>query len=257
MCYRLRTGDRGMVTLLIMGLASGAAGCGRRSSLMLQRQARGPLVEEQAVAQPVVGWTLEPVSQTKTQSGIDVTVTYASPRYLHAFFSDKQAFGSYAGMNPYFPEQLIFYLKVSNGSGKKIRFDPADFVLLDDLGNQYTTMNIDAVTALAESKAPVSTFTRGVINEARPGYFGVGLPVGKIIGGSQQRFALLSLASLQAGYLYPGVTYDGLIAFWSPSQRATRLKLLITNVKTDFTASESPQTALEFTVEFTINRQSH
>lgn len=231
-----------------------AFGCGRTSSLLLERQARGPIVEEKAVARPG-RWALEPVTQTKAQAEIEMTVTHASWAFLNEFFANKNVFGQYAGLNPYFPEQVVFYAKIANTGDKKLRIDPDQFVLLDDKGNQYQALNPDYNLALAESRAPVSTLTRGVLEDARPGYFGVGLPVGKLIGKPQQRFALLKMASLQAGYLHGGVVYDGLIAFWSPHQQAQKLKLLLTNMKTDFDAGDRPQTSLEFRFEFAASRQ--
>ena len=227
-------------------------GCGRTSSLLLERQARGPIGEEHRIARQIK-WFLEPPTQTKTQSGLEFAVTYASSEYLDEFFRNRKLFGQYAGPNPYFPEQIVFYVKIANLSDKKLHLDPDRCVLLDDQGNQYHSLNPDYNTALAESKAPISTLTRGVLEEARPGYFGVGVPVGRIIGKPQQRFALLKMSSLQAGDLYPGVIYDGLLAFWTPHQQAKKVKLLLTGIKTDFNAYDQPQVSLEFTFEFTTH----
>lgn len=225
-------------------------GCGgKTSSLLLERQARGPITEEQAVAKPV-SWVLEPATQTKTQDGLEITLTHATMPYLDKLFNNQQIFGGYAGLNPYFREQLVFYVRIANHSGKRVRLEPDRFVLLDDRGNQYRFLSPDYGTALAEAKAPITTMTRGILEEARPGYFGVGLPVGKIIGKPQQRFALLQLASLQTGDLYDGVVYDGLIAFWSPHRESQKLTLILDNVKTNFDAADLPQAALEFVFEF-------
>ena len=231
-------------------LCAAVVGCGgRRSSLLLERQARGPITEEQAIAK-ALPWVLEPVTQTQTQNGVEVVVTYASPAYLNDFFSNRQVFGAFAGLNPYFMEQLVFSVKIANRSGKKLRIDPDQFVLLDDRGNQYRTLSADYATALAEAKAPIGTLTRGVLEEARPGYFGVGVPVGKIIGKPQQRFALLKMASLQGGYLHDRVIYDGLIAFWSPHQHSRRLMLVLTDIKTNFDPAEVPRGTMDFVFEF-------
>ena len=240
-----------VVSGCVLVAAAGLAGCGHKSSLLLQRQARGPLVEESQVAQ-VVHWVLEPGTVTKTISDIDITVMYGSHDFLQKFFSNKDIFGEYAGMNPYFPEQLTFYIKLINRSGKKLRIDPGDFALLDDRGNQYGPLGIDYTTALEEAKSPAATVTRGVIEDARPGYFGVGVPVGKFMATKpQRRYALLSMANLQAGMIHSGVTYDGLVTFWAPSRQASKLTLLLTNIKTDFNADDKPQTSLEVPIEFT------
>jgi hypothetical protein len=129
--------------------------------------------------------------------------------------------------------------------------------VLDDRGSQYGALGVDFTTALEEAKAPTATATRGVLEDARPGYFGVGLPIGKMVSAKpQRRYALLAMASLQVGVLYPGVTYDGWVAFWSPNQEAKKLTLLLTNIKTDFNANDEPQTVLEVPFDFaaTVSR---
>ena len=231
-------------------------GCGgRKSSLLLERKTRGPIAEDIGFPNHSL-LTLEPATQTKTQDGVEVTLTHATLSWLQGFFSNKHVFGEYAGMNPYFVEQVVFYVKITNHSGKKLFIRPSDFVLIDDLGDQYQVLQTDYTTALAEAKAPVSTATRGVIEEARPGYFGVGLPLRTIIGKSQQQFALLAKSTLVQGYLHDGVTYDGLIAFWNPHRNAKQLTLLLTNIKTDFNTEDLPQTSLEFSFSVNVNHPS-
>ncbi|MBI3324121.1 MAG: hypothetical protein HYZ92_02465 [Candidatus Omnitrophica bacterium] len=229
------------------------SGCGnRKSALLLERQARGPVIEESEIASQLQ-WALEPVTQTNAQDNVDVSVTYASAQFLQEFFNNKQIFGAYAGLNPFFSEELVFYVKFNNHSGKKIEFNPDEFMIVDDRGNQYQSISSDYTNALAEAKAPMATLTRGVLDEARPGYFGVGLPVGKILAKSQRRFALLKMASLQRGVLHDGVVYDGLVVFWSPHRGAKELKLLVTDIKTDFKADDKAQKALEFAFRFSTS----
>jgi hypothetical protein len=243
---------------LIVGLVGAlcAAGCGgRKSSLLLERQAKGPIEEEAHVAKGVRR-SLAPVLQTQAKGGIEAAVNYASPEYQRNFFANKTVFGSYAGKSPYFPEHLVFYVKLANTSEKKIKIDPKEFVLVDDRGNQYSTVGTDYVTAFAESRSPIASTTRGVLEEARPGYFGFSLPVGKMVATKPQgQFALLQQSALQTGYVYPGVTHDGLIAFWSPSTAASKVRLLLTNIKTDFGADDLPKTALEFLFEFDVSAE--
>ena len=239
----------------VMGLV-GLTGCGgRKSSLLLERQARGPINEEPLIAKPHV-WQLDPTMQTDTKSDIEVFVNYASREYLKNFFSNKAIFGSYAGPSPYYPEYLVFYLKIANRSNMKIRINPAEFTMVDDRGNQYSTVGVDYVTAFAEYRKPGSTTARTLIEGASPGYFGINLPVGKFFAQKPQgQFALLQQSSIQPGYLYPGVSYDGLIAFWNPTPNATHLRLLVTNIKSDFDASDWPKTAIEFLFEFNATSQ--
>ena len=231
-----------------------ATGCGRKIALLLERQAYGPLQEEHRIGQGTA-WSLAPVTQVKTQEGIEVTVTHASPQYLVEFFRNPKMFGEYAGMNPFFLEQLVFYVKIVNHSGKKIYLDPANFVLLDDHSNQYASLGGDYATALAEAKAPVATLTRGVLADAHPGYFGIGVPVGQIIGKPQQRFALLKMASLQPGYLHDGVVYDGFVAFWSPNEESKILKLVLADIKSDFIPQGFARSSVDFIFELLANRK--
>lgn len=227
------------------------AGCtGRKSSLLLERQARGPLEEEAAVAAATL-WQLEPILQTQTRDDIEVTVNYASQEYLRNFFKNRSVFGSYAGTNPYFPEHFVFYVKIANRADEKIRINPTEFVLTDDRGSQYSTIGVDHITAFADYRQGATGTTRGLLENASPGYFGVSLPVGKLFASKPQgRFALLQQAALQGGYLYPGVIHDGFISFWNPSPAAKMLRLFLTNIKNEFDANDLPSETLEFVFEF-------
>jgi hypothetical protein len=243
---------RYLVVCAVVAVITSGCGGSRKSSLLLERYARGPLEEALTVAQSV-HWTVTPVMDTKTQDDVTITVNYASLEFLRNFFTNKKVFGPYAGRNPYPPEYFVFYVNIANRSSKKILVNPAEFGLVDDRGNQLGTLGTDYVTALSESRKPFSTATRGVIEEARPGYFGVSFPIGKFVAQkSQTQFALLKQSSLQAGYLYPGVVHDGLIAFWSPSTLAKKLRLLITSIKTNFDANEWPKESLDFIFEFDV-----
>ena len=146
------------------------AGCGtHQSSLLLERHARGPLTESTLVAQRI-HWQFEPITQTQEHGEVEISVTFASQEFLQKLFSDRAIFGPYAGANPYFLENLVFYVKITNRSDGRIFINPIEFALIDDRGNQYGTINEDYVTALAEARAPMATVTRGVIEDAHPGY---------------------------------------------------------------------------------------
>ena len=232
------------------------SGCAaKKSSLLLDRQARGPLTEMRLVAKHI-NWELELATQTQEQGKVEVTVNFASQEYLRQFFGNRSVFGEYAGPNPYFPENIIFYVKITNRSAQRIRISPWDFVLVDDRGNQYSPLDVDYVNALADARRPVSTITRGLIEDARPGYFGLSLPIGKIVATKPQgRLALIKQCTLQTGYLYPGVIHDGLVVFWSPTNQTTSMRLLVTNIKTDFDANELPKQALEFPFTFHVKNR--
>ncbi len=238
----------------VLALLTGCAS-GRRSALLLERPAVGPIEESPAVGVKRAGWTLSPTPQTLTQEGVEVFVSHASPEFLNKFYRNRAIFGAYATGNPFYAENLVFYVKIANRGTERIRINPADFVLLDDRGSQYDPLTVDYITALAESRAPVASATRGVLSEARPGYFGLSVPVGKMLGGGsphQGRYALITQSSIQAGYLYPGVVHDGIVAFWNPSGQAKELRLLIANIKFKFNAMDEPQDAMEFTFPFAV-----
>ncbi len=232
-----------------------AAGCiAKQSSLLLERHARGPMDEATEVAQGV-RLDLNPKTQTQTQGDIDVTVTYASLDYLTDLFRNRKIFGVFAGPNPYFAENLVFYIKVANRSHERIRITPTDFALVDDRNNQYAPINEDYVTALAEARAPFATMTRGLLEGASPGYFGISVPVGRVVATKPiDRFTRIKKSSLQTGYLYPNVVHDGLVAFWNPTKQAALIRLLVTNIKTQFNGNDWPQKSFEFPFEFHVSQ---
>ena len=243
--------------MAVIGVLAGATltGCSaRQSSLLMERQSKGPLTDEELAARQA-SWTLEPASQTKTEGSVEVTATHADGDYLKKLFSEKRIFGGYAGPNPFFSEQMVFYIKFTNTGAKKIRITPNDFVLLDDQGNQFHTLSADYAQALAEAKRPVTTFTRGTLENASPGYFGLSLPIGKVIGKDVRRFAVLKMASLDAGYIYNGVSYDGLIAFWNPHPASQKLRLILANVKTDWLPNDDPAASVDVRFEFSATRR--
>ncbi len=233
----------------------GISGCGvgvKRDVLLAERRARGQLSETQQVV-VYDGRTLEPATQTLAQGGVSITVTFTPQRYLETFFNNRQVFGKRAGKNPYFLENLVFHIQIANKSEQRIQIAPGDFVMVDDRGNQYGPIGVEYVTAIAESRQPVRTATRGLLEDARPGYFGFSVPVGKMVAGKPHwRSVLIGQASLQSGYLYPGVIHDGLVAFWSPTGAATMLRLIVAGIKTNFDANDEPKTSLEFPFTFTV-----
>jgi len=242
---------------LMLGLVilMAVTGCGtKKSALLLERNARGPLDEALLVAHRIE-WHLEPVRQTQTKQGVEVSVNHASREYLDNFFKNKKLFGSYAGRNPYYLENLVFYVQITNRSDERVFVDPGAFVVVDDRGDQFAVVSMDYLTAIAEARAPIATMTRGVLEEARPGYFGVSLPVGKMVSAKPQgQFALVKQSALQAGYYYPGVSHDGLIAFWNPSINATKVKLFIPDIRTDIGPENLAKSALSFVFEFAATK---
>ena len=239
-----------MLGIAVVVLMTGCGG--RKSSLLLERPARGPLGDVRSIGQ-AVDLDLEPNYATRELEGVEVTVNQASWEFLKNFFDNEDLFGPFAGRMPYYHEHLVFYVKIANNSAEKISVRPEQFKLIDDRGNQLRTIGIDYVTAFAEYRAPVGTSARNVAQSARPGYFGISVPVGSmLVRKSQWRFALLKQSALQAGYMYPGVKQDGLIAFWSPSSHAKTLRLVIANVTSGFNALAEPSTSNDFVFDFGI-----
>lgn len=239
--------------VFVIAMLMGLNGCASHpSSLLLERPAKGPMNLIPALAHPV-HWTFDEPTQSQVQQQIEISVSYASQPYLEGLFRNRAIFGPYAGPNPYNPVHLVFYVKTANRSDKKVFINPAEFVLVDDLGNQYHTLGQDYVTAFAESRQPVASTTRELLEGARPGYFGISVPVGKFFAQKPVgNFALLLQSALKPGPLFPDSVYDGLIAFWSPPASAKTLRLLVTNVKTDFDAGDVPRQTLEFPFEFHV-----
>ncbi len=250
----MRYGDRLCIMVLVVFVA---VGCGRRRmSVLMERSAKGPVAVESELAQQL-NVELTPLSQTVEHEGIELTVSFASHNYLHTYFQNRTLFGSDAGLNPYFPENLVLYVQVANKSAQRIKIDPNDCVLLDDLHNQYQYLPQDTLTAIAEEHAPIASFTRSTLREARPGYFGVSVPAGGmiagVVGNPQQRVALLKQVNINPGYLYPGVVYDGFIPFWTPHRSASTVRC-IWPIKTDVNANDEAQKIIEFDVPFTVKR---
>lgn len=239
-----------VVALLVL------SGCsGRKSSLLLERHARGPMSDMTLVGHQV-DWQLEPLQQTQEQKEIEITVEFASREYLKELYSNRKLFGPYAGKEPFFPENLVFYIRIHNKGTTRFWLNPTEFVVVDDRGNQYATVDADYIDVLAESRQPWRTTTRGMLEDAHPGYFGLSVPVGKLVAQKPQgRFALIKQSTLQTGYFYPGVVHDGVLAFWSPVRETKSLTLFVSNIKTDFDAANVPQTTLEFPFTFHVLNQ--
>lgn len=242
-----------VISLLVIVVVGGCAG--KTSSLLLGRFAHGPLIDARSVAQPL-NLSLTPTTiTTVTGREINVTVTHATRSYQDKLFSDKTIFGDFAGKNPYYLNQLVFYVLVSNQSSEEVFVDLAQFKLVDNRGNQMPLVGYDHIAAMTEDRSPVATTTRGIVESARPGYFGLSFPIGSLFKQSQWRYALLQQSALKSGFLYPNVIHDGLIAFWTPSNLATELTLHLSNIKTDFDASGEPTTSLDYVFEFEVTHE--
>lgn len=200
---------------------------------------------------------LNPATASLSQKGIDVTVRYASPEELEKLFENKKIFGNLAGKNPYPPDTLIFFIRVANHSGKRIRVNPDDFVMIDNLNIQYAELSPDNISALYESKASLWSFAK-TTGDLAPGPYGAPLRVPGVMGagsGRKQHY-LIKQVRLAAGYVYPEIAYDGYIAFPRPHPSSSSVRLCVSNLKTDFNAADVPADAVHFEFSFAVERTS-
>jgi len=200
---------------------------------------------------------LTPSVHTLSKEGVDVTVRYASPEELKAFFLDKKIFGRLAGENPYPQETMVFYVKIANHSGKKILVDPEHFVLIDDLNIQYAELSPDDISSLYEARTDLWSFAK-TTGDLAPGPYGAPLKVAGALGksGGRKRHYLIKQVRLAAGYVYPGIAYDGYVAFPRPHPNASNVRLLIYNIKSDFLPSDIPTHVIDFEFSFSIEKAS-
>lgn len=196
---------------------------------------------------------LVPPTASLSKEGIDVTVRYASPEALDRFFEKKEVFGDLAGKNPYPAGILVFYVKVANHSGKRIQVNPDQFVLIDNLNIQYAELSADDLSALHDARASVWSFAKAT-GDLAPGPYGAPLKVAGALGGRSGRrlHYLMKQVRLGAGYVHPGIAYDGYVAFPMPHPDAKSIRLLIYNLKTDFNAADEPTASLHFEFPFTL-----
>jgi len=246
----------GICVAALCGMVVLGAGCGGK--LINLERPKGQIEmrrPEQEEKMPSI--TVDPVTTSLSKAGIDVTVRYASPGDLDRFFQNKEIFGSLAGKNPYPEATIIFYIKIFNHSGKKIKVNPEDFVLIDNMNIQYSELSPDNISALYESKASLWSFAK-TTGDMAPGPYGAPLKVAGALGvgsGRKQHY-LIKQVRLAAGYVFPGIAYDGYVCFPRPHPSATSVRLLVHNIKTDFNAADLAGNALHFEFPFTIEHPS-
>ncbi len=229
-------------------------GCGCRGGFATIVRPKGQIEMRQPEEVHLPSVVIHPATSTLSKSGIDVTIRYAPPEELKSFFSKKEIFGNFAGKNPYPPDTLVFYVKVANHSGKKIRINPDDFVLIDNINIQYAELSPDNISALYEAKANVWSFAK-TTGDLAPGPYGAPLKVAGALGsgGGRKLHYLMKQVRLAGGYVHPGIAYDGYVAFPRPHPKAASIRLVIANVKTDFDPADFPTSSVDF--EFPLSLQ--
>jgi len=231
---------------LVCGLAIGVGGC-RGRMVMLERP-KGQIEQRRPEeGGPPTSVQISPATSSLSKSGIDVTVRYASTEELSAFFKNEEVFGKLADKNPYPLQTLVFYVKLANHSGKRIKVDPGDFALIDNINIQYPELSPDNISALLEAKTNVWAYAK-TTGDLAPGPYGAPLKVAGALsgGGARKRHFLIKQVRLAGGYVHPGIAYDGYVAFPRPHPDATSIRLLIYNIKTDFNAADQPGSAIHF-----------
>lgn len=241
----------GRFAVVLMFLLAGA-GC--RSGMMNIERPKGQI--ELRRPESLAPMTrLKPPTASFSKEGIDVTVRYASPEELEKFFENEEVFGKLASKNPYPAETLIFFLRLANHSGQKIRVNPEDFVLIDNLNIQYSELSADSISALYESRTGVWSFAK-TTGDLAPGPYGAPLKVAGVMGagsGRKQHY-LIKQVRLASGYVYPGIAYDGYVAFPRPHPNATSVRLMISGIKSDFNAADVPGKVVHFEFPFDIEK---
>lgn len=199
---------------------------------------------------------VNPATASLSKEGIDVTIRYASADDLKAFFAKKEIFGNQAGGNPYPLDTMVFYVKLSNHSGKKVFVNPESFVLIDNLNIQYSELSPDNISSLYEAKANVWSFAK-TTGDLAPGPYGAPLKVAGALGsgGARKLHYLMKQVRLAPGYVHPGIAYDGYVAFPRPHPNATSVRLLLHNIKVDFNAADLPANVVHFEFPLTIEQQ--
>lgn len=227
-----------------------APGCGGRLATIERPKGQMEFRQPEAVK---ISYVIDPVTASQSKSGVDVTIRYASPEDLESFFEKEEIFGKLAGKNPYPKDSLIFYIKVANHSGKKLKVDPNDFVMIDNINIQYSELSPDDISTLYESKASMWSFAK-TTGDLAPGPYGAPLKIAGAMGegGGRKMHYLIKQVRLAGGYVHPGIAYDGYVAFPRPHPKATSLRLVVGNLKTDFNPADLPGTALDFEFSLTL-----
>ncbi len=241
-----------IVAVLVTGSLSG---CGSTSAQVApRRETRSQLSvssSRQSIPFPEL-LTLEPSSAVQTIEGVKITIRHVPHGELDRFFEDAAIFGKNAGKNPYPRETIVFYITITNNSGGKIRINPGDFVMIDDLNAQYQYLSPDGLVDLVEAKGNIYQFAKTTASAA-PGLYGGPISFAASLAGSNRwRHNLLRQVELQGGHVHNGIIYDGYIAFLRPHQEARALRVLLANIKSSFDPDDRAQRSTDYLFEFSI-----
>ena len=228
-------------------------GCAVQSGVLMERKTKGRIVREEKQDKDAVPVRLEPVELSQTKDGVEILVRYAAQEYLDDYFKDKIISGIKVKENPYPPDSIVFYTFIKNTNRTKIKLCPDDFVILDDLGNQYALVLPEHIIALQSSRLSLHSVSKSA-EQSTPGVYGA--PV-KIVAELTSRplkrkLSVLKQVSLSGGYIYGGVNYEGYAAFPRLGNDVKRIRLVMPDVKTEFAADDRTTRSTDFVFEFEI-----
>lgn len=241
-----------LVGTCCIGIAVAVSGCRTGYSSIERPKGQIEYRQPEEKREPV---RLSPATASQSKDGVDVTIRYASADELDKFFEDKKVFGPLAGKNPYPDATVVFFVKIANHSGKRVQVNPEHFVVIDNLNIQYAELSPDNISSLYESKANLWSFAK-TTGDLAPGPYGAPLKVASAMGagsGRKQHY-LIKQVRLAPGNIFPGVAYDGYVAFPMPHPNCASIRLLIHNLKTDFNAADEPAHAVHFEFPFQIDQ---
>ena len=244
---RLETLPVILLSLYLLG------GCASRSPILMERKVRGRIIREEKSKKDTLGLQLEPEELSQKKEGVEIVVRFTSRDILNEFFKDRVIEGIKVGENPFPLNSIVFYILINNTNTSKIRLIADNFVLLDDLKNQYSSISPEYMAALYSSRVSLYTVSK-TAGDAAPGIYGA--PAKTLThltsGPLQKRLSVLKQVSLNRGYIYGGVSYEGYVAFPRSRKDATRLKLIIPEVAVAFTPNGEVSELVEFIFEFTL-----
>lgn len=230
-------------------------GCATQSAILYERKSKQQIsLKEDIKTIPYI--SLQPESINLVKDDIEVFIKYTSKEYLDKYFKNKELFGKESGLNPYIPGTLVFYVKISNKNREKIKFDPNEFVMLDDNNSQYSYLSPEYIIDLYTAKRPIYSFSKTTAENA-PGLYGAPLKfAGEVASGPlRRRLFLLKSVTLTGGYIFNDVIYDGYIAFPIPNMKSSKIKIVMPNIQRNFSPNNEATNSLDFDFEFEITRK--
>jgi len=248
--------------LIFITILTGLMGCSSKYGNMVRDKKEKKLMRHTALNENGTRYKenviLEPPSLTLTKKNVTFYIEHFNNKELDEFFSNKERFRKCAGSSPYFDDMLVFYIRITNNSGGKIKINSENFVILDDLNSQYSHLNINYIISLYKSKSKIYSLTKSAEKLTPGGIYGTSVDMATSLAGRgiEKKFIQLKNVELSGGYIYSGVVYDGLIAFFKPSQKASIIKLILPDIITKFDANNEALEKIEFKVIFGIKASS-